>query len=336
LLKKRLSQDGRTEYHLFDIKIVNNCFCGKGGKMKKIQKYLSRALALTVTLFGALMLTACGDDGKTNPTNLGTLPELPAEYETYGEYIEYLQDNQKTANLGTLPELPAEYETYGEYIEYLQDNQKTANLGTLPELPAEYETYGEYIEYLQDNQKTVEPEFDIVGEWEYENTEVDEGRLWLEAGYTLNGVWVGYIDKYYDGDSGKYIIDSVEYVSDDFVWVDSEYISAVRTMEIKVNIIFNGDGTFIMSLYENIVYSGYDESYTERLNPYDINYYYEDYGRGVYTVDGEKINVAVTADGEKQEGGEIEWDENDTPDEWVAYITLDKNISADGMLLTKK
>jgi hypothetical protein len=274
--------------------------------MEKIKKCLSFAAVGVIALFGSLMLTACGNT--ETPANLGTLPELPAEYDTYEKYINALKDNQAT---------------------------EPDNLGELPALPAGYETYEDYINHLLGNQ-IVPDTFTVVGDWEWTSTETYEVNLYAAAGYELNGVWVGRsIYSYWDSISGKYIVDGNEYDEDDFNEVDSTGVPATRTREERYSITFNADGTFVDNEYYYAICSNYDESYSGRIYESDIEYSWDDYYRGTYTVDENgKIDLIITESGEMNENGEIEWDDHNEISE--GCITLGKQVLYGEMILTKK
>ncbi|MDR1917437.1 MAG: hypothetical protein LBQ05_00425, partial [Christensenellaceae bacterium] len=164
------------------------------------------------------------------------------------------------------------------------------------------------------------------------------------GGYTLGGVWVGLtLSQYLDSETGKYVINGIdgiedgEYEGDEFAFVPGTNIAATRTATYNVGLTFNDDGTFLMYYYYHYVYSDYDEGYAERIRPDDIENSNEYYSRGTYTVDGEIINVVITADGEMGEDDEIEWtDYEDDYDEETAYVTLNKHILVDGFVLTRK
>jgi hypothetical protein len=271
--------------------------------MEKLRKFLSLAVVLAITLFGSLALTACG--GTDTPANLGDLPELPSKYETYADYINDLNNDKVFA---------------------------PANLGELPELPDGYDTYEDYINHILGNQ-AVPDTFTIVGEWGYEDRETDENSSCLtKPGYELknSGFWVGTsISQYFDEDSGKYIIEDIDgiegtYELKDFTFVNSETISATYTTEVKEYYTFNADGTFVNYYYWHSIYSDYDEIYEGRLywgGEHTDEYYYS----GTYSVDGGKLTLIFTEEGEMDEDGEIEWD-GYTGAEQTMYITLDKQI----------
>ncbi|MDR1917677.1 MAG: hypothetical protein LBQ05_01690 [Christensenellaceae bacterium] len=208
-------------------------------------------------------------------------------------------------------------------------------LGNLPALPTEFATYEEYINYLKNNQAT-QTAVRAAGEWEYEYENTAEHDLFAYPGYRLNGVWVGDKQQYYDSTGGKYIVNGTEYESGDFEYVNSEYVDAVRTIDERIVFTFNDDGTFIMYDYRHTFHTDFDESYTERIYPGEIDGIFESFVGGTYTVDGDEVHIVVTANGERGTDGEIEWTEvTGSGSEIIAYLTINDRIYIDDFFFNK-